>query len=103
MFSLQYLGRWWLQDKYSELSDMSGRCRSQVYSVNYVNQTIHRQTDYQSIMSVIFNLKSLVLNCISSSSGNFHRSETGQITFQDISDANLLEYTSEKGEDILRI
>jgi len=75
----RYLGRWWLQDKYSELSDMSGRCRSQVYSVNYVNQTIHRQTDYQSII------------------GNFHRSETGQITFQDISDANLLEYTSKKG------
>ena len=53
----QYLGRWWLQDKYSELSDFTqaGKCWSQVYSVNYINQTIHRQSDYQSIMSVIFN------------------------------------------------
>ena len=50
----QYLGRWWLQDKFAELSDLGGRCRSQVYSVNYVNNTLHRQTDYRSLMSVLF-------------------------------------------------
>ena len=50
----QYLGRWWLQDKYTDLSDVTGKCWSQVYSVNYVDQTVHRLTEHQSIMSVNF-------------------------------------------------
>lgn len=45
-FLPQYLGRWWLQDKFAQLSDVTGKCLSQVYSVNFVNKTIHRQTDY---------------------------------------------------------
>ena len=48
----QYLGRWWLQDKYTDLSDVTDKCWSQVYSVNYAQQTVHRLTEHQSIMSV---------------------------------------------------
>ena len=47
---LQYLGRWWLQDRHSDLADLAGNCWSQVYSVNYVNRTINRQTDYRTPM-----------------------------------------------------
>ena len=46
----QYLGRWWLQDSFTQLSDLYGRCRSQVYSYNLVNNTLHRQTDFISFM-----------------------------------------------------
>ena len=46
----QYLGRWWLQDKFAQLSDLTGKCRSQVYSVNLVNKTIHRHTDFLTLM-----------------------------------------------------
>merc|ERR1719320_963537 len=44
----RYLGRWWLQDKHSELADLTGKCWSQTYSVDYINMTIIRDTDYQT-------------------------------------------------------
>ena len=48
----QYLGRWWLQDKYTDLSDVTGKCWSQVYSIDYVAQTLMRHTQHQALMSV---------------------------------------------------
>lgn len=80
----RYLGRWWLQDKYSDLSDLTeaGRCKSQVYSINYINQTIHRQSDYQSIIA------------------DRSISVSGEISFKDISDANLLIYKPNLGGGI---
>merc|ERR1711992_302486 len=61
----RYLGRWWLQDKFAQLSDLTGKCLSQVYSVNFVKNTIHRHTDYLTAI------------------GNQPRSERGLISFDD--------------------
>jgi len=76
----RYLGRWWLQDKFAQLSDLRGKCRSQVYSVNLVNKTIHRHTDYLTAI------------------GNQPSSESGLISFEDIKDSNLLKYTEGKAD-----
>jgi len=75
----RYLGRWWLQDKYTDLTDVTGKCWSQVYTVNYRDQTVHRLTEHQSII------------------GGRLRSDSGEITLEDISDANLLKFTPESG------
>jgi len=75
----RYLGRWWLQDSFTQLSDLYGRCRSQVYSYNLVNNTLHRQTDFISVI------------------GNQPQSESGNIRFEDMRDSNLLKYTAETG------
>lgn len=74
----RYLGRWWLQDKHSELSDLGGKCWSQVYSVDYINKTIYRQTDYQT------------------SIGSFPRTDSGLVTIEDLRDSNLLTFTPEE-------
>lgn len=74
----RYLGRWWLQDKHSELADLTGKCWSQTYSVDYINMTIIRDTGYQT------------------SIGSFPRIASGEVTIADIKDANLLTFTPEE-------
>jgi len=74
----RYLGRWWLQDKNKELADLTGKCWSQVYSVNYINKTIFRDTLYQTYV------------------GSFPRTSSGEVTIADIRDSNLLTFTPEE-------
>ena len=84
-----------------------GKCWSQTYSVNYVDQTIHRMNEYQSIMSVNvkwqFITESTGKYLHSIFSGGRLRSESGEITLEDLSDANLLQYTPESGSGCTRI
>jgi len=74
----RYLGRWWLQDKHSELADLTGKCWSQTYSVDYINMTIIRDTDYQT------------------SIGSFPRVISGEVIIMDIRDPNMLSFTPEQ-------
>ena len=44
------MGRWFLQDKYTDLADLSGKCWSQFYSANRRNRTLELQLDYVTRM-----------------------------------------------------